>query len=146
MYLLWSFGFPDSSFGKESAYNARDPISIPGSERFGGEGIGYLLQYSWASLVAQTVKTLLQCWRPGFDLWVGKIPWRRERLPTPGFWLGELHGLYSPWGCKELDTTEWLSLTWKVKPEIGLQRSQFLKSLIYQAKQLRIYLLAVKII
>ena len=42
---------------------------------------------------------------------VGKIPWRRERLPTPVFWPGEFHGLYSPWGCKELDTTEWLSLT-----------------------------------
>ena len=47
-----------------------------------------------------------QCGRPGFDPWVGKIPWRRERLPTPVFWPGEFHGLYSPWGCKELDTTE----------------------------------------
>ena len=47
--------------------------------------------------------------RPGFDPWVGKIPWRRERLLTPVFWLGEFHGLYSPWGCKELDTTERLS-------------------------------------
>ena len=46
----------------------------------------------------------------GFDPWVGKIPWRRERLPTPVFWPGEFHGLYSPWGHKELDTTERLSL------------------------------------
>ena len=45
------------------------------------------------------------------DPWVGKIPWRREKLPTPVFWLGELHGLYSPWGHKELDTTESLSLS-----------------------------------
>ena len=52
----------------------------------------------------------LQCGRPGFDPWVGKIPWRREWLPTPVFWPGESHGLYSPWGCKESDTTEWLSL------------------------------------
>ena len=52
----------------------------------------------------------LQCERPGFDPWVGKIPWRRERLPTPVFWPGEFHGLYSPWGHKEADTTEWLSL------------------------------------
>ena len=37
-------------------------------------------------------------------------PWRRERLPTPVFWPGEFHGLYSPWGRKELDTTERLSL------------------------------------
>ena len=47
----------------------------------------------------------------GFDPWVGKILWRRERLPTPVFWPGEFHGLYSPWGCKELDTTEQLSLS-----------------------------------
>ena len=39
-----------------------------------------------------------------------KIPWRRERLPTPIFWPGEFHGLYSPWGCKEVDTTEGLSV------------------------------------
>ena len=38
--------------------------------------------------------------RPEFDLWVGKIPWRRERLPTPVFWPGEFHGLYSPWDSK----------------------------------------------
>ena len=37
--------------------------------------------------------------------------WRRERLPTPVFWPGEFHGLYSPWGRKELDTTEQLSLS-----------------------------------
>ena len=52
----------------------------------------------------------MQCERPGFDLWVGKIPWRREQLPTPVFCPGEFHGLYSPQGCKELDTTERLSL------------------------------------
>ena len=54
----------------------------------------------------------LQCSRPGFDPWVGKIPWRRERLPTPVLWPGEFHGLYGPWGHKELDMTEqlWLSL------------------------------------
>jgi len=49
-------GFPDSSVGKETACNAEEPTSIPESERFTGEGIGYPLQYSWASLVAQLVK------------------------------------------------------------------------------------------
>ena len=44
--------------------------------------------------------------RPEFDPWVGKIPWRKERLPTPVFWPSEFHGLYSPWGRKESDTTE----------------------------------------
>ena len=42
-------GFRDSSVGKESAYNAGDPGSIPGLGRSSGEGIGYPLQYSWAS-------------------------------------------------------------------------------------------------
>ena len=51
----------------------------------------------------------LQCRRLGFDPWIGKISWRRERLPTPVFWPGEYHGLYSPWGRKESDTTEQLS-------------------------------------
>ena len=53
----------------------------------------------------------LQCGRPGFNPWVGKIPWRRERLPTPVFWPGDFHGLYSPWNGKESDMTEWLSLS-----------------------------------
>ena len=70
-----------------------------------------------ASLVAQLVH--LQYRRPRFNSWVRKIPWRRDRLPTPVFWPGEFHEQrnlagYSPWGCKELDITEWLSLhfTW----------------------------------
>ena len=42
-------GFPDSSVGKESTCNAGDPGSITGSGRSPGEGIGYPLQYSWAS-------------------------------------------------------------------------------------------------
>ena len=54
--------------------------------------------------------------RPGFDPWVMKIPWRRERLPTPVFLPGEFHGQrrlmgYSPWGRKESDMTEQLTHT-----------------------------------
>ena len=48
----------------------------------------------------------LQCGRPGFHPWAGKIPWRRERLPAPVLCPGEFHGPYSPWGHKESDTTE----------------------------------------
>ena len=48
--------FPGGSDGKESACNAGEPGSIPGSGRSAGEGIGYPLQCSWASLVAQLVK------------------------------------------------------------------------------------------
>ena len=51
-------GFPESSVGKESACNAGDPGLVPGFERSAGEGIGYLVQYSWTSLVAQLVKNL----------------------------------------------------------------------------------------
>ena len=51
-------GFPGGSDGKESACNAGDLGLIPGLERFPGEGNGYPLQYSWASLVAQLVKNL----------------------------------------------------------------------------------------
>ena len=51
-------GFPDSSIGKESTCNAGDPGLIPGSGRSPEEGIGYPLQYSWASLVTQMVKNL----------------------------------------------------------------------------------------
>ena len=63
------------------------------------------------SLVAQLVKNL-----PAMqETWVRSLGWEdpleKERLPTPVFWPREFHGLYSPWGCKELDTTEQLSLS-----------------------------------
>ena len=45
-----------SSVGKESSCNAEDPNLIPGSGRSPGKGIGYTLQYSWASVVAQMIK------------------------------------------------------------------------------------------
>ena len=59
-------GFPDSSVGKESTCNAGDPGSITESGRSAGEEIGYPLQYSWASLVAQLVKNLPAMW----ETWV----------------------------------------------------------------------------
>ena len=59
-------GFPASSVGEESACNAGDPSSIPGSGRSPGERIGYPLQYSWASLVAQLVKNPPAMW----ETWV----------------------------------------------------------------------------
>ena len=86
--------FPDSSVGKESACNAGDPGLIAGSGRSSGGGISYPLQYSWASLVAQLVNNPPAMW----ETWVGKIPQRRERLPTPVFRPGEFYELSSPWG------------------------------------------------
>ena len=57
--------FPGSSAGKESACNTGDSSLIPGPERASGEGIGYPLQYSWASLLVQMVKnppSILETW------------------------------------------------------------------------------------
>ena len=73
---------------------------MPGSGRSAGEGIDYPLQYCWASLVAQLAKNLSAVQETWVDPWVGKIPWRRERLPTLVHWPREFHGLYSPWGNK----------------------------------------------
>ena len=62
---------PDNSVGKESISNAGDPGLIPGSGRAVREGIGYPLQYSWASLVAQLVKNLPAMW----ETWVRSLDW-----------------------------------------------------------------------
>ena len=99
-------GFSGSSAGKESACKAGDPDLIPGSGRSPVEGIGYPLQYSWASLMAQLVKNLPAMWETWVQFLGYEIPWGRQRLPTPVFWPGEFHGLYSPWGHKEPDVTE----------------------------------------
>ena len=64
-------GFPGSSAGKESACNAGDPSPIHELGRSTGEGIGYPLQYSWASLVAQLVMNL-----PAVqETWVRSLGW-----------------------------------------------------------------------
>ena len=68
-------GFPDSSVGKESACNAVDPGSIPGLGKSTGEGIGYPLQYSWASPVAQLVKNL-----PAMQETLVRFPGREDPL------------------------------------------------------------------
>ena len=66
-----TMNFPDSSIVKESTCNAGNPSSIPGLGRSPGEGIGYPLQYSWASLVAQLVKNL-----PAMrETWVWSLCW-----------------------------------------------------------------------
>ena len=55
-------------------------------------------------------RVCLPCRRPGFNSWVGKIPWRKKWQPTPVFLPGKAHGRslegYHPWDCKESDTTE----------------------------------------
>ena len=67
--------FPDSSVGKESACNTGDPSSIPGSGRPAGEGIGYPLQYSWASLVAPLEAQLVENLPAMWETWVQSLDW-----------------------------------------------------------------------
>ena len=64
-------GFPDSSIGKESVCSAGDPSLIPGLGRSTGDGTGYPLQYSWASLVAQLGKNPPAMW----ETWVQSLGW-----------------------------------------------------------------------
>ena len=70
-----------------------------------------LLGLSWVSLVAQMIKNLPAVQETEVQSLGGKMPWRREWLPTPVFLPGEFHGHrrlvgYSPWDCNELDMTE----------------------------------------
>ena len=95
---------PDNSVGKESISNAGDPGLIPGSGRAVREGIGYPLQYSWASLVVQTVKHLSVMW----EIWVQSLGWEDSleegmtthpsilawRIPMDrGAWRATVHGV-----------------------------------------------------
>jgi len=97
-----------SSVGKKSTCNSGNLSLIPGLGRSAGEGIGYPLQYSWASLVAHLVnKSACNAGRPEFDPWVGKIPGERKGYPLqyPGL-ENSMDYCISPWGCKELDMTD----------------------------------------
>ena len=101
-------GFPDSSAGKESTFNAGDAGSIPRLGRCLGEGIGYPLQYSWVSLMAQTVKNPLAFQ----ETWVQSLGWGdplEEGMATHssilawrihmdrGAWRATVHGVTKSW-------------------------------------------------
>ena len=98
--LLTLLDFLGGSASKESACNAGDPSLVPGSGRSTKEGIGYPLQYFWASLLAHLVKKETPV------RFLGREDLLEKGMATHSvFWPGELHGLYSPWGHKELDMT-----------------------------------------
>ena len=112
---MWSgFDFhfsPGSSAGKESACITGDPGLIPGLGRSPEEGMGYPLQYSWASLVAQTVKNPPAMWDLGSIPGLGRSPGGGHGNPLQYSCLENPHGQrslagYNPWGHKESDTTE----------------------------------------
>ena len=100
-----------SSVGKESSCDAGDPGLILWLGRSTGERIGYPLQYSWASLVAQLIKNPPMMW----ETWVQSQGWEEpleKRKATHSSILAwRIPWLYSPWGHKQSDTTERLSLT-----------------------------------
>ena len=81
--------------------------SPPWLGAWSARGLGAALVNQWL----RRLRICLQWEKHGFDPWAGKIPWRREWLPTPVFFPGELHGQrslagHSPWSHKESDTTE----------------------------------------
>ena len=98
-------GFPHSSVGKEFACIAGNPSSIPGLGGSAGEGRGYPLHYSWGSLVAQLVKNLPAMW----ETWVQSLCWE-DPLEKGKATHSSILAWRIPWGCKELDMTERLSL------------------------------------
>ena len=113
----WRTGAPGqiiSSAGKESVCNEEAPVWFLGQEYFLEKGEVTHSSILGSFLVVQCVKktpAMRETWVR--SLGCGKIPWRRERLPTSVFWPGGFHGLYSPRGHKELDTTKQLSLSRK---------------------------------
>ena len=107
-------GFPGSSAGKQSTCNAGNPGAIPGWGRSLGEGIGYPLHYSWASLVSQMVKNLSSMW----ETWVWSLGWEdplEEGMATHFSILAwRIPMDIVAWSATvqsvtESDTTEWLS-------------------------------------
>ena len=103
--------FRDGSAGKESTHNAGDLGSIPGLGRSAGEGIGYPLQYSWASLVAQTVEkppTMQETWVPSLS-W--EDPLEEGKVPRSSVLAWRIPWKYRPWRCKESDVAERHSLS-----------------------------------
>ena len=90
-------GFPNSSVDIESECNSGDSNSIPGSGRSAGEGIGYPLQYSWASLVAQLVKN-----PPAMrETWVRSLGWE-DPLEKGKATHSSILAWRIPWSLKEL--------------------------------------------
>ena len=111
-HLCFGMGFPGSSAGKESACNAGDPGLIPGIGSCPGEGIGYTLQYSWISLVAQKVKNppaLRETWVWSLG-W--KIPWRGGMTTHSSFLAWRIpmdRGAWQATDCGVTKSQTWLS-------------------------------------
>ena len=92
-FLLQCMKVKSESEVTQSCLTLSNPMdcSLPGSSI---HGIFQARVLEWGAIAFS---------RPRFNSWIGKIPWRRDRLPTPVFWPEEVHGLYSSWGHKESD-------------------------------------------
>ena len=88
----------DSSVSKESACSAGNPSLIPGLGRSAGEGIGHLLQYSWASLMAQLVKNPSAMRETQVGSLDCEDPLEKGKATHSSILAWRIHGLYSPWG------------------------------------------------
>ena len=99
-------GFPDSSVGKESTCNAEDPSLIPESGRSTGEGIGYPLQHSWASLVAQQVKNPPAMQETWVQSLVQKDPLEKGKATYSSILVWRIPWTIQSMGHTELDMTE----------------------------------------
>ena len=99
-------GFSHSSVGKESACNAGDPGSIPGSGRSPGGGIGYPFQYSWTSLVAQLFKNLPAMW----ETWVRSLGWD-DPLEEGKATHSSILAWRIPWTVQPMGQQSWMRLT-----------------------------------
>ena len=106
VHLFLSLGFPDSSVGKESAWHAGDLSSIPELGRYAGEGIHYLLQYSWTSFVTQLVKNLPAMWET-WDQFLGwGDPLEKQKATHSSILAWRIPWIVYPWDRQESDTTE----------------------------------------
>ena len=101
-HLLFDISLSEMTFFQSKSYPA-----LPTSRQFfSGIFLELLLQQHIIQSAFNCVTRIrLQCRRPGFHPWVGKIPWRREWLTTPEFLPGEFHAQrslvdYCPWGCR----------------------------------------------
>ena len=149
-FLLQCMKVKSESEVAQSCPTLSDPknCSPPGSSIHGifqarvlewGANLVIRIFWDWGFLGGSAIKNLLQlrsrrrCW---FSPWFGKIPWKRKWLPTPIFLPREFHGQrslasYSPWGCKELDTTGWLTHTHKhAHTHTHTQKKKYSKFLI----------------
>ena len=114
---LRALGFPNSSVGKEPACNAGERYSIPGSGRSPGEGVGFPLQYYWASLVARLVKNVPAMW----ETWIQSLVWE-NRLKKGKATHSSILAWRIPWtvqsmGLQRVD--DWVTFTLRALFQIG---------------------------